>query len=375
MMARQFSARTLRSALAASIVVVLAGCGAAGGSEQLFTFHAPAKAKPTTINKTALLHPKHKYYGIFTPGAPADMSGIDTITNETGKQPNLNLYFQAWDAGSASGQVNFSTKSAQNDCAAGLLPMLTWESWDTKVQGDNRGTEGVAWSQPAFAPSNIIAGQYDAYIEATAKRIAKLGCPIALRFDQEVNGYWYPWGETTTGMPGTPDSRAQLYIKMWRHVWRIFNNVGATNVIWVWSPNFQSATHHGLPDLSASYPGDKYVDWVGIDGYYYNDPNQTFDGLFGSTMSQLRQTAPNKPWLIAETGVGTGPNKPAQITDLLHGVRTHKRFNGLVYFDQFKPYDRSDWRFDAPGDTASLNAFTTGINNSKYAAGKPGSFS
>jgi hypothetical protein len=164
---------------------------------------------------------------------------------------------------------------------------------------------------------------------------------------------------------------------MWRHVWRIFKAEHATNVIWVWSPNIQKRSHPGMPDLSAEYPGDKYVDWVGIDGYYYSHTNndQSFKDVFDPTMAQLRQAAPNKPWLISETGVALGPNKPAQIKNLLHGVLNHPRLNGFVYFDQYKPYDRSDWRFDAPGDSASLQAFTAGIDNHGYATGKPGSLS
>jgi mannan endo-1,4-beta-mannosidase len=375
MIDRCLSNRAVRSGVAGSVLLLLAACGSAAGTQHLTAFRAPAKPAPITINKTALLDPAQKYYGIFSPNAPGDMSGINRIATETGKQPNLDLYFQAWDSGAASGTPNFSVKNAENDCAAGLLPMLTWESWDTKVQGVNRGTPGVAWAQPAFAPAKITAGDYDAYITATAKLIASLPCPIALRFDQEVNGYWYPWGETTTGMPGTPATRASDYIAMWRHVWQIFQDQGATNVLWVWSPNFQSAKHTGYPDLSASYPGDAYVDWVGIDGYYYNNPTQTFGGLFDSTIKQLKTAAPNKPWLISETGVGSGPNKPAQITNLLKAVLARSRFNGMVYFDQYKPYDRSDWRFDAPNDTADLNAFSTGINKSGYAAGVPGSFS
>src|SRR5581483_5048392 len=240
---RRLPSYAARAALVACVALVAPAC-AAGGRQQLSTFQplAHSHSKPTSVDKHALLYPKKKYYGIFVPGAPASISPVDNVAQETGKQPNLSLYFQAWDSGAASGTPNFSTTVAQNACAAGLLPMLTWESWDTSVSGDN----GVAWAQKAFAPHKIAEGDYDAYIRATAQKIAALGCPIALRFDQEVNGYWYPWGVTTTGMPGTPESRAKHYVHMWRHVWKIFQSEGATNVIWVWSPNFSSAKHTGM---------------------------------------------------------------------------------------------------------------------------------
>jgi hypothetical protein len=380
---RQITPRVVRLGLSAAAILALAACGVSQGAT-VSTFHAPTLAKPAAINKGALLDPKHKYYGIFSPGAPADMSsligGSGSVEAETGKRPNLDLYFQAWNAGAKTGVTNFSTKTAENACAAGMLPLYTWESWDTKDTGTNvhNGTDvpGVLWAQPDFAPSKIVAGDFDPYIRATAKLIASLPCPIALRFDQEVNGYWYPWGEGTTGMGGTPASQGAEYIKMWRHVWRIFKSAGATNVLWMWSPNFQTLKHAGYPALSAGYPGNKYVDWVGIDGYYYNNPNQTFNGLFGSTITQLSDTAPSKPWMISETGVGTYPNpstKAGQITDLLNSVAADDRFIGMVYFDQFKPNDRSDWRLDETPQ--SLAAFKNGIASKKYAAGKPGDLS
>jgi beta-mannanase len=372
MIARGWRLRTLQCGLAASVLLALPAC-AADGQAHLTAFHPLSAAHQAgSINKAALLHPKRKYYGIFTPTAPARMDSINTITKETGKQPNLDLYFQSWGAGAASGTANFRKKTAENACAQGMLPLYTWESWDT-ADKDSHGV--VHWAQPAFSPRKIANGVYDDYIRASAKAIGSLSCPLAIRFDQEFNGYWYPWGLATDGMRGTQARRAANYIAMWRHVWRIFHHQGASNVIWVWSPNIQSKKHPRYPDLSVSYPGDKFVDWVSIDGYYYSqtDDNQHFADVFGPTMSQLDSVVPHKPRFIGETGVMSGSHKPAQITNLINRVAKADKLNGFVYFNQFKPYDRSDWRFDAPGDTASKNAFADAISNPKFANGKPGS--
>jgi hypothetical protein len=379
----RFSRLPLRTTLAAGAIASLVatawvGTSLANGAVLRPAAHQAASSAAASAvaasapapTKHQLLHPKKKYYGISLSGAPHSLAGVTTVTKETGKQPNLLMFFEAWDSAAASGTPNIETKSIAAACKQGLLPMLTWESWDTSVHATG---EGVAYAQKAFAPSKIIAGKYDTYIRATATAIKSLGshCPVALRFDQEENGYWYPWGVDTTGMGKTTQAqKARDYILMWRHVWRIFKTVGATNVLWTWSPNIQNQPHPRLPDLSATYPGAAYVDWVAIDGYY-NETGMTFADVFDTTIDQVKAVAANKPWIVGETGVGSFPDKASEITNLLHAVLAHKRFDGLVYFDQHKASDRSNWPFEQT--PASLAAFKAGINSSKYATGKPGS--
>jgi hypothetical protein len=363
-----------RASIAVGVAAGLLLMAACAGSAQKSVASAPAHPgvpAPArfTMNKNALLHPARKYYGISMAGVPATVTTpISTVTKETKKRPNLVMYYQEWGAGAAKGKPNFNTTDAENACAAGLLPMLTWESWNTLVTNP---TQGVAWTQPAFAMSKIVAGDFDPYIKRVAEAIASIGCPIAMRFDQEQNGYWYPWGISNVTENGNNEvATAHEYIRMWRHVRRIFTSVGATNVLWLWSPNIQGP-HAPLPNLATSYPGKKWVDWVGIDGYY-NTPQRTFSNLFGPTMKLLAKVAPLKPWIIAETGVGSSARKPAQIKNLLNGVLRHKRLNGFVYFEQHKKTDRSFWPFVDPTYPGSLRAFRAGIDRAAYASGKPG---
>jgi mannan endo-1,4-beta-mannosidase len=383
---------TLRHRLAygvtAAAMLAVPACGS-GGTAHLATYTATAPRAAIPIDKKELLYPAHKYYGVFVPGAPDNVTSITDKTNPnsvasmTGKQPNLDLFFQDWgkkSVNSAAGYTNFDTTGASNACAQGMLPMLTWESWDTTNISQNNPAGGVAYDQPKFSLYNIIHGHFDAYIKATADAIKALPCPIALRLDQEQNGYWYPWGLTTkwpspdnqTTDPATP----ARYDVMWRHVWRIFQAEGATNVLWVWSPNFViHAPKPGATTLAQSYPGNRYVDWVGIDGYYYNNASLTFASMFSLTIDQLKTFASSKPWLIAETGVGgtslTAKDEAAQVKNLLTTVASRARFNGLIYFDKSNSDgDRANWLINQT--SKMLAAFQLGIANPVYAAGKPG---
>jgi mannan endo-1,4-beta-mannosidase len=350
------------AATIAAVATMAAGTGAAHGQSRQATAAAHRQTTPRSMRLGKILHPAKKYYGVYVSRAPSSLAPIREVTKETGKQPNLSLYYADWGPGAAAGYSNFATLSAQNACHAGMLPMMTWESWNST----HTGTQGPRVTQPAFAPAKIAHGKYDRYVRATARAIRAIKCPIALRLDQEVNSNWYPWGVATPGMHNSPHD----YVAMWRHVWHIFHSVHANNVVWVWTPNVQSRKHPGLPALAKSYPGNKYVDWVGIDGYFYNRPKETFHDLFGSTMKQLSTFAGRKPWIIAECGVGSGPTKPQQITNLLAAVARSKRLDGVNYFDTDKPWGRSDWRFDQT--SASLKAFKAGINRTAFGAGKPG---
>jgi mannan endo-1,4-beta-mannosidase len=356
-------------------LLLMAAC-AAGNSQTSAAnaqSHFVLTAKPVKITaavKAGLLHPKHKYYGISITGIPQDVSPtVRTLKQQTGKRPNLALYFQDWGSGAINGTPNFSTTDAENACAAGMLPMYTWESWDTSVTAAG---QGAAYVQPAFNMKRIIAGDYDAYIRATAKQIASIGCPLALRFDQEANGDWYPWGITNHQENGANQAlTAKRYIEMWRHVYRIFAAAKATNVLWVWSPNWQSLHAGKLLSYHSFYPGKSYVDWVGIDGYYAK-AGMTFYTQFGDTIQQLAAVCPHKPWVLSETAVGSHPGKPGEIKNLLNSVAKNKRFNGLVYFDDHKSTDRSFWPFDDPSYPKSMAAFRAGIDQKTYASGKPG---
>jgi hypothetical protein len=361
----------------------MAAC--AGGTTAHLSIRPAARSVGAiTIDKKTFCTTKKKCYGIFVQGAPdnlapiIDKSNPNSVVRETGKQPNLVMFYQAWGPTAPSGKTNFDTTGARNACAKGLVPMLTWQSWDSS---DTNSAEGVAYDQPKYSLQTIINGRYDAYIRQTALAIKRLGCPVAIRLDQEQNGYWYPWGVTNTGMTGAARPTPARYIKMWRHVWRIFHNQHVKNVIWTWSPNHQAVPPKSSPDvLRKSYPGAKYVDWIALDGYL-NHPKENFKELFDPVITQLRPYAVHKPLLLGETAVGgggmSGKEKAHELTNLLNAVATRKAFVGMIYFDQQLGSHSSsqklfaDWKFDETAQ--SLKAFKTGIDKHIWAAGVPGS--
>jgi hypothetical protein len=98
----------------------------------------------------------------------------------------------------------------------------------------------------------------DAYLQGWAQACAYYQAPILLRFASEMNGDWEAYS-------GDPD----LYIRKWRLVYSVIHSV-APNVIMCWCP---FATPKSTIPLY--YPGDAYVDWVGVNAYsvMYNEGN------------------------------------------------------------------------------------------------------
>jgi hypothetical protein len=242
--------------------------------------------------------------------------------------------------------------------AHGIMPMIGWEPWDYTAPSDAARLHG---DQPRYQLARIVDGSFDPYIRRWARGLRTWGHPVAIRFAHEMNGSWYPWSEQLNGnQPGQ-------YVAAWRHVHDIFQSEGAHNVIWVWSPNID---FQGSQPIDELYPGDNYVDWVGLVGYYRHPLPKSpgypsFDQLFGPTLRDIRAVT-QKPIVITETG-GTeaAGHKAAWIGAFFAGLRQHPEIRGFVWFDVNK---EADWRFTS--SPSAEEAFAAGVQ-AAYFQGAP----
>src|SRR3954470_1589784 len=273
----------------------------------------------------ALLCPERIYVGASVEGWLSDPAAADAFTKATGVSPSVAMYF--YDFG---GRIDAAALRRLSD--AGRLPMMTWEPWNHTTPSAN-----------PYSLQAIAAGDFDAYLSAQGKALAAVGAPVAVRFAHEMNGDWYPWGQGANG--NTPAD----YVAAYRHVHDVIAAAGASNVVWVWSP-ITVISRPNVP-LAPLYPGDDYVDWLGL-SVYFSSPGATYAADVPSTLRELAQFAPAKPLYVAETSVLPGPNRPAMIRDLITGLLTIPNLVGLTWFNQ----DTSqDYRIDNdPGAAAEL---------------------
>ena len=151
--------------------------------------------------------------------------------------------------------------------------------------------------------AEIASGQYDSYLITYAEAVRAYRHPVILSFGHEMNGHWYSWGYTHTS--------PTVFVAAWRHIVTVFREVGAQNVTWLWTVNIIDPG--GIPSPAVWWPGNSYVNWVGLDGYYYQ-PSWTFASLFGPTIAAVRQMTPIRYSSPKQARLRTPPSQPRSLT-------------------------------------------------------------
>ncbi len=290
---------------------------------------------------------------------PWDMSAVSQFQGLVGK--GLSLIALGSPFGDCTSSpckfFDFPTTAMDNVHNYGAIPFFNWASQATSA--DPSG----ATVMPDFQLGDVIEGDYDTYIREFAEAARNWGHSFFLRYDWEMNGNWFPWGETVNGNnPGE-------YVAAWRHVRDIFTAVGATNATWVWCPYAEVDRH--FAELAPLYPGDEYVDWTCMDGFNWgsNPTNphswKGFKEIFAPTYRKLvKQIAPSKPVMLAEmASTGHGRAKAKWINDMFKELHTNfRRIRGLIWFDQV---DRGvDWPLET--SPAAARAFSKGVRKRSF---------
>ena len=229
--------------------------------------------------------------------------------------------------------VELSTLEAAGDYAyqRNRTLMITIEPWswarDWRVAPDD-------------LLAGILAGQYDSNMAAVCSAAAKLKSPVIIRWAQEMDdtegqftwAYWKP----------------EDYVKAYRHVIDICRK-SLPSAKYMWSPK-------GEADLAAYYPGDDYLDIVGLSVFAY----QPYDKMeVGRDRSFVERTKPGydrvagfgKPIAIAELGYAGNDDYVRAWAAAAN--QPHAEFPGMsavVYFNDREVYPwprnvgRPDWR-------------------------------
>ncbi|MBK7407307.1 MAG: cellulase [Saprospirales bacterium] len=292
---------------------------------------------PYRKDPNLLRHPDTLLLGAYDNHTTESYESIVALEDTLGIQLPLISFYTAW--GSHKEQL-FPALRIQTIYDLGSIPLLTWEPWlddfDPDIfpveNAENKNEEGL---------KAIATGKYDAYIDKWAQDAKKSGIPIMLRWGHEMNDpYRYPWG---------PQNNApEDFIAAWKHVVDRFRDLGIDNVQWMWSP------HPAYPPFDIYYPGDDYVDWIGISTLNYGTVASwsqwwTFEEIVDKFYIAV---APyEKPMMATELGsLEIGGDRATWFRDGLGPI--HQRFplmKAVIFFhssdDNTTTYKSLDWSF------------------------------
>jgi hypothetical protein len=301
------------------------------------------------------------YLGAWIPAAlddPRVSRGADPLglfESKAGKGVSILQRWEHWGLG-PGGRID--TKWLRRVTESGAYPMITWVPWDPTIPEPA--------GQTGFLMRDIAAGAHDGYIADIASEVAEWDGPIFIRFAQEMNGTWYPWGKH--------QNSPEEYVAAWRHVHQIFDEHGAGHVTWVWNPSEKNHPE----SLGNWYPGDDVVDWVAVDGYNWDAPQywqqngttwRLLDQVFRPSFDDIKAFAPaDKPRMIAETASNERSDDPgkkaAWICDAYGRAlpQTLPEVKAVMWFDE--PTNEGGWIVPWPIDSTeeSLAAFRAAVS-------------
>lgn len=223
--------------------------------------------------------------------------------------------------------------------------------------------------QVALEPNQGLYEVYeDTYLIDLAKMFGKYNSPIYLRYASEMNGNWVAYN-------GNPE----LYKDKWRVVHDVMEKY-APNVMMVWTPYEKP-----IGNILDYYPGDGYVDWVGVNAYNVihrnndlskpvnDDPLEMIDYVYDEFSNR-------KPIQISEFGTAYDTlSDDKDYTDraienlerLYNGIwEKYPRIKSIFYFNvnniTSAPEGRNIYNFSLTENKRFLNAYKNIIKSDKF---------
>ncbi len=170
-----------------------------------------------------------------------------------------------------------------------------------------RSSQDLSSAEPVFPLQAIVDGKFDADFAAWGDGAARFGGPLAVELFTEMNGDWFSWNSSWNG---GGDKGTALFRDAFRHIVDVVRGRGASNVTWVFHVNDVDSPPDGWNHFENYYPGDDYVDWVGVSDYGAQVPLQAdcprfVDGM-DAVAPRLRDLASSRPIYVFEMGVTSG---------------------------------------------------------------------
>lgn len=237
--------------------------------------------------------------------------------------------------------LSYSTKSVFRDGFGPLKQKLFKEA-------KNRGKiieltlstfeEGPEIEKQEDKTLDLIAGKYDDFLKEYADNFKAYEDPIILRINNEMNGDWVSYSTFHLGKD------PQLYIDAYRYIHDFFDKEGVNNLIYVFNPNEKSFPNFSYNKYLAYYPGDEYVDVIGLTAYntgnyYEGEKWRTFDEAYKPLYDEYEQRF-EQPFMITEFSTSSiGGNKAEWLEDMFNSIEKYPKIGIAVFWNS------TDWDY------------------------------
>lgn len=238
--------------------------------------------------------------GVFPGARPWSRSTFEPFEQWLGrKHAVIVLYFDAADVSRLGERVIRDRLTTVYE--AGHVPMVTWQPFlsssgtpeptvERRIAAGEHDQLLDRWVQ--LLDGWLHGGGDDSGTHSHERRAYFRPFP-------EMNGSWLPWSASDS------TSTTEDFVAAWTRFHDRFDRAGVTNrqLQWVWNPN---ATESAGPKTEWYYPGDEYVDWIGLDGYNFGDSRRwsrwrSPDEVFSPMLDRMRRLA-DKPIAFPEFG-------------------------------------------------------------------------
>jgi len=213
----------------------------------------------------------------------------------------------------------------------GGLVSINWHVHNPWTGGSYRDMTGASNLRECITPGTAAYTRWLQYLDAIAEYLAELrdaGVVVFWRPFHEMNGGWFWWGAGS----------AFDFKAVWQHMFDYFTNTkGLNNLLWVYAPD---DGYGGEKPGLYFYPGDAYVDIVGIDKY-------TGSGSSIELRQYEEMLSTGKPLGLTEFGPGGGS---WDYTNLINEIRN--KYPKIVFFC---PWDEGYAIINNSNGTALLN--------------------
>ncbi len=209
--------------------------------------------------------------------------------------------------------------------------------------------------EPLYKLQAIIDGQFDTDFHAWCASARDFASALIAEYGTEVNGEWFSWngvwngGGTTNGYgdPTQPDG-PERFRDAYRHIIQICRDEGAANITWVFHLNAGDYPEESWNAFENYYPGDDWIDWVGISFYGVQTPMDDYWAEFREGMDsaypRVDAMTASKPIFVAEFGVAkNNPNgdQAQWARNALTDITTF-RWPRLIGFSWWNEYWQND---------------------------------